>query len=753
MSKNKFTRWIDGINYAVCLGINKRFYKYETNGVNTGFFKDLTVYPLLVARCFLLLMQILRYHFNLLNYRTAHKFASFRKRANHYLVSFVGLGYFSKEEYLPSHYERLIPKSKLIFDVIKEAKVSIVISGSNNIGRTLTCLKSIKLNLTNAIAIEIIVVDHGYSANAVRELEKIDGIKIVKAVQSANFFESLLKAMESSAAAYVCLLSNETVVLQHWLEELVKTLESDESVGLVGSKSIHPSGLIKEAGGVIFNDGTPSLCGLYGDPNYYGFNYAREVDYCSVTSVLFKRDHYHEIAAQIGKYKSTNFTFVDFCMAIRHVLCKKVFYQPLSALVHFTLETSGGNLMGKSIKAQKLTQRKTFADRWESELQNYLPMNSTDTLKGSRKYNRGRKLVIIDSYLPRFDRESGSHRLYELIKIFKGLDFHLVFIPANGEAEQPYFNLLTRNGIEVVARYAGGRKFKKDIISSSKTANYFWACRPQLNKRYGFLRNYNPAAKWFYDTVDLHYVRLEREAKLRSSRKILSKASRYKKLELSLAKTSDVTVCITAVEEQFLKNEGILNTIVVPNIHPCPASLAKTAFDQRRDLLFVGSYDHTPNVDAVLWLCNAIMPIVWELHPTMKLHIVGNNPNKEVLALASERVIVQGFVAHIDSIFNSCRLFVAPLRYGAGMKGKIGQSLSFGLPCITTDIGAEGMDLVHGQSVLIANTAEEFANRIIELYLDENKWTKIQRNALASLQNYSPNIVKEKLNVVFENLS
>lgn len=742
---NKITRWIDRNNYKVCLVINSAYYKNKAKGSLVYFYTDILLYPFLLARFLLVFLQLFRFNKDLFRSHPDQKTTPFANKVSHLVAVFFGLRYFVKKEYIPLYYEKSVPVNELWFKEEELPKVSIIISAYNQLNYTLNCLRSLKLNLPANLPVEIIVINDSYAGSTLQEIAHIKGIRVINNLENLGFQKLRREAIESSKGEYLCLLNNNTVILKGWLEALLNTIEKDDSVALVGPKFIHPFGLLQEAGGIVYNDGSCSSYGAYGDTNHYAYNYRREVDYCTGAGVLFRRSDYDKLKGFDSQYIPTYYEDVDLCLSMRHLRKKKVVYQPLSAMVSFE-----SNRLKKDDKSICEANQAKFAQKWEEVLKTYLPIGTNEV--SARKYIKNQTLVIIDAYLPRFDKESGSHRIYELIKIFNEMNFHLVFIPHNGKPEQPYFDLLTGNGIEVITRHIGRITFKKDIISACKNVAYIWACRPQLNKKYSYIRRYNAHLKWIYDTVDLHYVRLEREAKLLTSKKKFKKADRFKKLELFLAKKADLTVCITNVEQQLLKAEGIKNTILVPNIHTLPLSTNQTGFEERKDLLFVGSYDHPPNVDAVVWLCHSIMPMVWKHHPDIKVQIVGNNPTKEVLLLASDKIKVHGYVEHLEPFFNSCRVFVAPLRYGAGMKGKIGQSLSFGLPSITTDIGAEGMGLEHQQNILIANTAEDFANCITQLYFSESLWEKLKNNAVEAVKNYTPTVVKQNLESIFSNL-
>jgi glycosyltransferase involved in cell wall biosynthesis len=146
-------------------------------------------------------------------------------------------------------------------------------------------------------------------------------------------------------------------------------------------------------------------------------------------------------------------------------------------------------------------------------------------------------------------------------------------------------------------------------------------------------------------------------------------------------------------------------------------------FSDSKGLLFIGGYNHPPNVDAAIWLCEEIMPDVWKALPDLPVTLLGSSPPDAVLALQSHRVHVPGYIPDVTSYFCSHRLFVAPLRYGAGMKGKVGQALAHALPSVLTPVAAEGFDLQNERDCLIADDAKGFARAIVRLYRDERLWT------------------------------
>ena len=146
-------------------------------------------------------------------------------------------------------------------------------------------------------------------------------------------------------------------------------------------------------------------------------------------------------------------------------------------------------------------------------------------------------------------------------------------------------------------------------------------------------------------------------------------------------------------------------------------------FERRRDLVFVGGFRHPPNVDAVCWFVESVFPLIRTQLPDVDFHCIGGELTPEVQALASRAgVRVHGYVPDISPYMDGCRIAIAPLRYGAGVKGKINLSMAHGQPVVATSRAAEGMHLSHGHDVLVADDAREFADAVVRLYHDAPLW-------------------------------
>jgi glycosyltransferase involved in cell wall biosynthesis len=387
-----------------------------------------------------------------------------------------------------------------------------------------------------------------------------------------------------------------------------------------------------------------------------------------------------------------------------------------------------------------------FRQKWDAVLAEYPENDPAAVERVARRRQGARTIVMIDNYVPEPDRDSGSNKNAHIIRLLRELGWHVIFLPDNDHASQPYTRNLQQLGVEVVYHTSEGAPLKERVRRALALADAVWIGRPDVFGHFRELLAEYPDLPIVYDTHDLHFVRKARELELRGDATAVDrrKLQMMKEDELEVARTADVTLTITGIEREILEAEGLTNVRVLSNIH-VPAGRGRE-FADRRGLVFIGGYAHTPNVDAVEWLVREIMPLVWKTLPGVSVTLLGSNPSDRVRALAKDnRVFVTGFVPDVSSYFESARVFVSPLRFGAGLKGKIGQSLEYALPVVTTSIGAEGFEFVDGRDALIADDAEGFAQAIVRLYDDGDLWGRLSDASAGRLAPYLPARVKERI--------
>ena len=316
-----------------------------------------------------------------------------------------------------------------------------------------------------------------------------------------------------------------------------------------------------------------------------------------------------------------------------------------------------------------------------------------------------------------------------------------------------------RAGYEDALRVVGVTRFvygidgiRAFLIESGGRMRYAFLSFPAVARDVTpLIRSHCPWARVIFDTVDLHFLRMRREAELRGDPRLAAEAERMRQLELACMRSADVTVAVSEAERQLLLDlvpEAVVETL--PCVFQLPSSLPPGPCG-RAGLLFVGGFWHAPNSDAVHWFAEHVWPRIRLQSPGVVFRIAGSDPTPEVLALARlPGIEVLGYVPDLTPHFDGARVFVAPLRFGAGMKGKVGQSMVHGLPVVATAIGAEGMSAVDGQHLLVAESAEDFAERVLSLLEDDKLWRRLQERGRRLIeQTLSEAVVAARVETLF----
>lgn len=380
--------------------------------------------------------------------------------------------------------------------------------------------------------------------------------------------------------------------------------------------------------------------------------------------------------------------------------------------------------------------KQLFIKKENIHIDDLVNINSYDTNK--------RTIVFITGVIPTFDKDSGSNRLKEIILTYKELNFNCIICYEVEDHSNKYYSFFKEQGIMLFQ----SKEYKIiPFLNSINTIDLIWLYGPYSFKKNIFKLNKNfRKIKKVYDMIDVHHLRLQRAIDLNPIKYSFRK--RYKKfykIETKLAKKANVVVAISDEEKKYISKFINPNRVkTISNVHYPKIDINKVLpFEERKDLLFIGS-THTPNIDAIYYLYNEIMPLVWKKNKTIKVNIVGNL-NEEIKNIVHPNFIFHGYVENIETIFNTNKMMIAPLRYGAGVKGKLGQALEYYLPIISSEIGVEGMFLTHNENALIANNAEDFAKEIINLYENKELWLKLQKKSEESLKPFSREILKETL--------
>ena len=613
-----------------------------------------------------------------------------------------------------------------------EPTVSLVIPLYARADLTAACLRSIR-DHTRRVSFEVILIDDAADAATKRMLEGVRGAKILRNEENLGYLRSMNRAAATARGEWIVLFNNDTEVTPGWLAAMLDCARSAPDVGVVTPKFVYPDGTLNEAGGIIWRDGTGRNYGRGDRPERFQYEYRRETDYGSAAALMVSAKLWDEVGGFDERFLPLFYEDVDLCFEARE-RGLRVLYEPQAVVVHVEGATTGNDPASGHKRFQE-ENRPKLVEKWRHRLDAEHLRDSPANITLAADRHRGPHVLVVDHRVPMWDRDAGSLRILKIIEALIGLGAHVTFMAENFAPIEPYTRALQRMGIEVLY---GELDPRAELAARAPRLTTAILSRPHPASHWlDTIRELAPGATVVYDTVDLHWLREARRSEIASPNalgragngssppaSLPPKAVALRELELAMMRATDATMVVSEVErEQVLRDVPGANVLVVPTVHEVEPLVVPV--EERRGILFLGGFEHMPNVDAAARLVEDVMPLVWSELGDVEVTIVGSSPPPEVRALASTRVDVAGWVEDLDPLIGGARLMVAPLRFGAGVKGKVTQCLAMGLPVVTSSVGAEGLDVADGESILVADEPSEIAARIVDCYRDDELWRRI----------------------------
>ena len=624
-------------------------------------------------------------------------------------------------------------------------RASIVIPIHGAFAHTLACLRAIAAH-PPAAGIEIIVVDDASPDDSRARLSQIGGIRLQARDRNGGFIAACNNGAALARGEYLVFLNNDTVPQPGWLDALLHTFKTHADAGLVGAKLVYPDGRLQEAGGVVFADGSGWNYGRNEDPTDCRFEYVRDADYLSGAAIAIPRVLFEQLGGFDVRFAPAYYEDTDLAFAVR-AAGLRVLYQPQAVVMHDE-GTSAGTDLSSGMKSAQVRNQQVFADKWRDTLATQLPAGSIPT--PALLHRRQPQVLIIDALTPQPDRDSGSLRLVNLMRMLLADGAHVVFLPANRTSDKHYTQALQQLGVECWHAPHAAR-IPAWLCEHGARFDTVLACRHYVAREFlPLLRRHAPQARILFDTIDLHYLRERRAAELSNDATGLRAAQRTRELELELIASADTTLVVSNVERELLRIDAPdADVRILSNLHQVAGH--GPAWTERSDLLFVGGFRHPPNVDAVLWFVREVFPLIRAQQPDIHFHCIGADAPADIIALRAEAgVVIHGHVPDLKPWLDRCRISVAPLRYGAGVKGKINQAMAHGLPVVATSPAVEGMHLQDGVDVMVADNAEGFAHAVLRLDGDAVLWQQIAIHALQNVtEHFSLDAARQTVRELF----
>jgi GT2 family glycosyltransferase/glycosyltransferase involved in cell wall biosynthesis len=595
--------------------------------------------------------------------------------------------------------------------------VSIIVPVYGQLAYTLNCLDSLFAHTARCRA-EIIVVDDRSIDETPAVLPLIEGISYRRNEANLGFVRSCNAAAAIARGGVLVLLNNDTRVLPGWLDALLESFALFPRAGLVGSKLLYPDGTLQEAGAIIWRDGSAWNYGRNDDPNRPNYAHARQADYISGASIAVPAELWRQLGGFDERYVPAYCEDADLALRVK-ALGREVWYQAHSRVIHYEGRTSGTDT-ASGVKTYQVVNGKKLFLRWRETLADHRANGEAPYFERDRGVRK--RALVVDATTPTPKQDAGSVTTTLTLKLFHDLGYKPYYTPQDNFLFEPAHTPdLQRIGVECAySPYEG--PFDSYIRRYGPLFDAVLVYRvPVLEQVLDDLRRDAPRAPVLFHTMDLHFLRMERQAELDGLAESRAAAARMKARELDLIRRVDCTITHSTFERDLLAREAPEAPVVVwPFMFESFGT--EVGFADRRDICFLGGYRHGPNIDAVRFFATEVLPLIHAEAPDVRFIIAGANPGPEVRALESPSVVVTGLIDDLRDVFDRTRVFVCPLRVGAGTKGKVSTAMSYGLPVVSTACGAEGMDLIDGQEFVQADTPQDLAAACLRVYRDAALW-------------------------------
>jgi GT2 family glycosyltransferase len=620
------------------------------------------------------------------------------------------------------------------FPAVDRPRVSVVIVSYGGWDLLSTCLSTLRVNTD--LVYEVVILDSASPDKTAECLRReVVGARMLFEDKNVGFAVGSNKAAAAARAPLLCFLNPDAFVQPGWLPPLIEVLERHVDVGAVVPLLLNEDGTIQEAGSVVDSEAWAIALGADAPASSLEYQFGRDVAFGSAACLLTRKSHFDRVGGFDPAYRVGYYEDVDLCFKLAE-LGLRTRFEPRSTVVHVRF----GSSTSASARRQVQENRLVFVDRWSDRLKAQPRLTEVPRhahrLVAARDLHAYERILIFDDRVPHVDRGSGDPRMAKLLLQAASLwpKGRITLVAASADGAVEYARPLLEAGIEVVAPpvdwddWFTSRAFHYSVVVVSRSSN--------AERFREHLRSTQPQAMRIFDAEALTFRRLDRQALLtdepeqQGALRVLALAAAES--EIRAVEEADLVFTVSEEERAFVQAVApekpviLLPSYVEPQDDP-------PGFDARHDVIFFGGFlggSGSPNEDALLHLVREVMPLVWEAEPELKLRVIGADPTEAVIELQNEHVDVIGYVADPIEWLGEARVHVHPMRFGAGIKLKLLETMAAGLPFVTTRVGAEGLGLGDLGALLVNDEPVEIARRTLLLYRDRDLWENTQLELL-----------------------
>lgn len=617
--------------------------------------------------------------------------------------------------------------------------VTIILVLYNQAEMTYACLSAIKECLADSsVKIETILFDNGSTDQTHALLERLDGATIIRNPENLHFLRGVNAASRTANGRHILLLNNDAQLTPGSLENAVRMLDEDPSIGAVGARIILPDGRLQEAGSIIWADGTCLGYGRGRNPNDDEVLFQRDVDYCSGAFLLTPRGLFERLGRLDEVYAPAYYEETDYCVRVWKENLRVV-YNPKVTIHHFEFASSG-----KVSDALQLQQRnlETFRSRHADWLAQQHQSNPQNVLRARFHRARAPRILFLEDRVPKPWLGAGLPRAQDIVAELSRAGAQVTIFPMLREPENWHDIWKTQPiDVEVILPLVRDEGLAAFLRERSNYYDAIFVSRPHNMAELQAVLSKEPLlkgrARLIYDAEALFANREILKKQLEGTP--LSEQAQEKLIqdELALTKGSDLILSVTEAERKIMQRSGLSNVAVLG--HQVHQDLTSAPFEKRRDIVFLGAIhgDDSPNADSIRWFAAEVLPKLRELlkMPDLRLQVVGVvNSAPSLAELDGKMIDLLGRIDNLKLFFEDARLVVVPTRFAAGIPHKAHHVASLGVPMVVTDLIAEQLGWESGRAILASSDPIQFAHHCRALYTDRDLWETLRSNAVARIE-------------------